>query len=76
MRKLIDQYAADKGKLPQSARDLITEHTCASYRLIQLREQSWTVETGEDPNSDESGIINVRSASTDTSSGGNPYSEW
>ena len=25
MRKLIDQYAADKGKLPQSP-DLITEH--------------------------------------------------
>src|ERR1700681_3692228 len=26
MRKLLDQYAADKGKLPQSLDELVTEH--------------------------------------------------
>jgi general secretion pathway protein G len=38
----------------------------------------WTVVSGEDPNSSSGGqgVIDVHSASTDTSSEGTPYSEW
>lgn len=79
MRSLLDQYAADKGKLPQSLDDLITEHYMRELPVDPITGQKdWTVETGEDPNSTtgESGVINVRSASGDTSSEGTPYSEW
>ncbi|HET6669002.1 MAG TPA: prepilin-type N-terminal cleavage/methylation domain-containing protein [Pyrinomonadaceae bacterium] len=79
MRSLLDQYAADKGKLPQSLDDLITEHYVRELPVDPITGQKdWTVETGEDPNSTsgESGVINVRSASGDTSSEGTPYSEW
>ena len=79
MRKLLDQYAADKGKLPQSLDDLITEHYMRELPVDPITGQKdWTVETGEDPNSTsgEQGVINVRSASGDTSSEGTPYSEW
>lgn len=79
MRSLLDQYAADKGKLPASLEDLITEHYMREVPVDPITgEKDWTVETGEDPNSTsgESGVINVRSASPDTSSEGTPYSEW
>ena len=79
MRKLLDQYAADKGKLPQSLDELITEHYMRELPVDPITgEKDWTVETGEDPNSTsgEQGVINVRSASADTSSEGTPYSEW
>ncbi len=79
MRKLLDQYAADKGKLPASLEDLITEHYMRELPVDPITgEKNWTVETGEDPSSTsgESGVVNVRSASPDTSSEGTPYSEW
>jgi general secretion pathway protein G len=79
MRSLLDQYAADKGKLPASLEDLITEHYMRELPVDPITgEKNWTVETGEDPSSTsgESGVVNVRSASPDTSSEGTPYSEW
>ena len=79
MRKLLDQYAADKGKLPQSLEDLVTENYMRELPVDPFTSQKdWTVETGEDPNSTsgEQGVTNVRSASPDTSSEGTPYSEW
>lgn len=79
MRTLLDQYAADKGKLPQSLDDLITAHYVRELPVDPITgEKDWTVETGEDPNSTtgESGVTNVRSASPDVSSEGTPYSEW
>ncbi|HKR60623.1 MAG TPA: type II secretion system protein [Pyrinomonadaceae bacterium] len=79
MRKLLDQYAADKGKLPQSLDDLISEHYMREMPVDPITgEKDWAVETGEDPNSTsgEQGVINIRSASPDTSTEGTPYSEW
>ncbi len=79
MRSLLDQYAADKGKLPQSLEDLVTENYMRELPVDPFTGQKdWTIETGEDPNSTsgEQGVINVRSASPDTSSEGTPYSEW
>ncbi len=79
MRSLLDQYAADKGKLPQSLDDLISERYMRELPVDPITgEKDWTVITGEDPNSTsaEQGVIDVHSASPDTSSEGTPYSEW
>ena len=79
LRKAIDLYGADKGKLPQSLDDLVSAGYIRDIPVDPMTsERDWTVETGEDPHSltSESGIINVRSTSTDTSTQGTPYSEW
>ena len=79
MRSLLDQYAADKGTLPQSLDDLVSEGYLRDLPVDPFTGQKdWTIETGDDPNSTsgEQGVINVRSASTDVSSEGTPYSEW
>jgi general secretion pathway protein G len=78
-RKLLDQYAADKGKLPQSLDELISEHYMRDMPVDPITGQAdWTVVSGEDPNSTsgEQGVIDVKSSSGDTSSEGTPYSEW
>ncbi len=79
MRKLLDQFAADKGKLPQSLDELVTEGYMRELPVDPMTGQAdWTTVTGEDPNSTEGeqGVIDLHSASTDTSSSGTPYSEW
>lgn len=79
MRTLIDQFAADKQKLPQSIEDLVTEGYMREIPVDPMTGQKdWTVTTGDDPNSTttEQGVIDVHSASADTSSEGTPYSEW
>ena len=79
MRSLLDQYAADKQKLPQSLDDLVTERYMRELPVDPITGQKdWNVITGEDPNSTTSdqGVIDVHSASPDTSSEGTPYSEW
>src|SRR6202140_4580562 len=70
MRSLIDQYAADKGKLPQSLDDLVTEHYLREVPKDPITDnKDWTVVTGEDPYSTEgsSGVTDVHSSSGDTS---------
>ena len=79
MRILLDQYAADKQKLPASLDDLVSGGYLRELPKDPITGQAdWTTATGEDPNSTsgESGIIDVHSASADTSSEGTPYSEW
>lgn len=79
MRTLIDQYAADKQKLPQSLDDLVTEGYMREKPQDPMTGQAdWAEETGEDPNTEgDSGLINVRSSSADLSSDGTtPYSSW
>src|SRR6266850_1362727 len=79
MRSLLDQYAADKGKLPQSLDDLVTEHYLRDVPKDPITDnKDWTTATGEDPYSTEgaSGITDVHSSSGDTSTEGTPYSEW
>jgi general secretion pathway protein G len=79
MRSLIDQYAADKGKLPQSLDDLVTEHYLRELPKDPITDnKDWAVATGEDPYSTDgsSGITDVHSSSGDTSTEGTPYSEW
>jgi general secretion pathway protein G len=79
MRKLVDQYAADKGKLPASLDELVTAGYMREIPEDPMTgETNWMLETGDDPSSLEggTGITNIRSASTDTASDGRPYSEW
>ena len=79
MRKLLDQYAADKQKLPQSLDDLVSGGYLRELPKDPITGQAdWTATTGEDPNSSsgEQGVVDVHSSSTDVSSEGTPYSEW
>lgn len=79
LRTLLDQYAADKGKLPQSLDELISEHYMRELPVDPITgAKDWQAIPGEDPSSTstEQGIVDVKSASQDTSSEGTPYSEW
>ena len=79
LRQLIDQYGADKGRLPQSLDELVTEGYLREIPIDPITGQrDWTVATGDDPNSSEGGqgVTDVHSASSETSSEGTPYSEW
>jgi len=77
MRALIDQFATDKQKLPQSLDELVAAGYMRELPKDPMTgETDWTVVTGDDPNSSEQGIVDVHSASADTSTEGTPYSEW
>ena len=79
LRRLLDQYATDKQKLPQSLEDLVSEGYMRELPKDPMTGQpDWVVTTGEDPNSTkgDQGVTDVHSASTDTSSEGTPYNEW
>lgn len=79
MRSLLDQFAADKQKLPQSLDELVSAGYMRQLPQDPVTGQAdWTVVTGEDPNSTngEQGVVDVHSASTDISSEGTPYNEW
>lgn len=80
MRKMIDQYAADKGKLPQSLDDLRGAGYIHDIPIDPMTDAAdWQVEFGEDPGSTggDQGVTNVHSASGDVSSdGASRYSEW
>ena len=79
MRKLIDQYSADKGKLPQSLDDLVSAGYMRDVPRDPITDQKdWTIATGEDPYSTEggTGVTDVHSSSSEVSTEGTPYSEW
>ena len=81
LRKVIDQYTADKKKAPQSLQDLVD----AGY-FRQLPEDpitnsnsTWEVITDtsvSSPDQTESGIVDVRSGSSAISSEGTAYNTW
>ena len=79
LRTLIDQYATDKQKLPQTLEDLVSEGYMRELPKDPMTGNAdWAITTGEDPNSTkgEQGVTDVHSSSPDTSSEGTPYSEW
>ena len=79
MRELIDQFAADKGRLPQSLDELVTEGYMREVPVDPFTNQKdWAITTGEDPNSNDgqSGMTDIHSSSGDISSEGTAYSEW
>lgn len=79
MRGLIDQFAADKGRLPQSLDELVSEGYMREVPVDPFTgNKDWAITTGEDPNSLEgqTGVTDVHSSSAEVSSEGTPYSEW
>lgn len=79
MRKAIDQYSADKGKLPQSVDDLVEAKYLREKPIDPITETTeWDEIHDQDPNSPEGeqGLTNVKSTSTDNDSEGKPYSEY
>ena len=79
MRKLIDQYAADKGKLPQSLDDIVAADYMREIPVDPITGQKdWNVAMGEDTSSIDGGqgVTDVHSSSTELSSEDTPYSEW
>ena len=79
MRSLIDQFAADKGRLPQSLDELASSGYMREVPIDPFTgEKDWAITTGEDPNSSEGeqGMTDVHSASADVSTEGTAYSEW
>ena len=79
MRKMLSQYAADKGKLPPSLDSLVEAGYMKEIPLDPMTEKpDWQVEMGEDPNltKGEQGVINIRSASDEESPEGKKYSEF
>jgi len=79
MRKLIDQYSADKGKLPQSLDDLVTAGYMREVPKDPITDaKDWSIVTGDDPYSSEvgSGITDVHSSSNEVGIDGTPYNQW
>src|SRR5262245_22938507 len=79
MRTLIDQFAADKGRLPQSLDEIVSEGYMREVPVDPITGQKdWAPTMGEDPNSiyGASGLTDVHSASAEQSSEGNSYAEW
>jgi len=79
LRSLIDQYAADKGKLPASLDDLVSAGYMREIPVDPITDQKdWNIVTGDDPYSSEggSGIIDVHSSSGEVSTEGTAYTEW
>ena len=79
MRKLIDQYAADKGKLPQSIDDLVAGKYLREKPMDPILEKAeWKEIQGEDSNSPdgEQGLIDVKSVADGEDREGKRYEDY
>jgi general secretion pathway protein G len=79
MRKMIDQYAADKEKLPQSLDDLVTGGYIREVPIDPITGQKdWVVDMGEDPVSRDGGqgVVDVHSAAGGESTDGTAYKDF
>jgi len=79
MRKLIDQYSADKGKLPQSLDDLVSAGYMREVPKDPISDaKDWNVVSGDDPYATDggSGVIDVHSSASEVSTEGTPYTDW
>jgi len=84
LRKLIDQYAQDKGKYPASLQTLVQESYLRSIPVDPMTRESTTwVEVRELPSPEDPmlneipGVIDVKSGSEDKSPiDGSPYNIW
>lgn len=79
MRRAIDQYAADKGRLPQSMEDIVSAKYLHEMPIDPVEQKTeWDEIMGEDPLSPdgEQGLINVKSTAEGTDSEGVPFKEY
>ncbi|MEK6288489.1 MAG: prepilin-type N-terminal cleavage/methylation domain-containing protein [Acidobacteriota bacterium] len=79
MRKLIDQYAADKEKLPQSLDDLVSASYMRDVPVDPITgDRDWVVDMGEDTVSRDggTGVIDVHSAAAGEGSDAIAYKDY
>ncbi|MCA1592921.1 MAG: type II secretion system GspH family protein [Acidobacteria bacterium] len=77
MRRMIDQYAADKGKQPESLEALVQAGYIQELPIDPMTGAGdWATEPRDDPSGHGSGVGNVHSSSGDTAADGTRYSDW
>ncbi len=79
MRRAIDQYAADKGKPPQSLDDLVKDEYLREKPIDPITEKTeWSEIMGEDTSSPdaEQGLKDVKSLSEGEDSEGKKYEDY
>jgi general secretion pathway protein G len=79
MRRSIDQFSADKGKLPQSVDELVEAKYLREKPIDPVTDKAeWDEIQGEDPNSPDgaSGLVNVKSLAEGDDSDGKPFSKY
>lgn len=79
MRRSIDQYAADKGKLPQTLDDLVTAEYLREKPVDPITEKAeWKEITGDDTNSPdgEQGLKDVKSVAEGEDGDGKKYEDY
>jgi general secretion pathway protein G len=79
MRKAIDQYAADKGKLPQSIDELITAKYLREIPMDPIAEKAeWTPVMGDDSASPDAGqgLKDIKSMAEGEDGEGKRYDEY
>ncbi|CAN5465676.1 hypothetical protein BH10ACI2_BH10ACI2_16870 [soil metagenome] len=79
IRRAIDQYSADKGKLPSSVEDLVTDKYLHEKPIDPVSENAeWDEIMGEDPSSPDAqqGLVNVKSMAEGEDTEGKAYKEY
>ena len=79
MRRAIDQYRADKGRLPGSLEDLVSNEYLREMPIDPIAQNTeWDEVMGEDPMSAdaEQGLVNVKSLSEGKDTEGKEYKEY
>ena len=79
IRKAIDQYAADKGKLPQSIDDLVTAHYLREKPVDPIADKTeWREIMGENTGSPDAkqGLKDVKSMAEGEDSEGKRYDDY
>lgn len=79
MRRAIDQYGADKGKLPQSLNDLVEGGYLREVPIDPMTEEAeWEEIQGEDVNSPDGGqgLKDVKSRAEGEDSTGKKYEDY
>jgi general secretion pathway protein G len=79
MRRAIDQYATDKGKMPQKIDDLVTSKYLREKPVDPITEErEWDEIQDEDTTSAEAetGLKDVKSLAEGTDSEGKPYKDY
>lgn len=79
IEKAIDQYGADKGKLPQSLQELVDAKYLREIPVDPVTEKAeWDEVQGENSFSTEGGqgLVDVKSLATGEDSNGKPYKDY
>lgn len=79
IRRAIDQYSGDKGKLPASLDEIIEAKYLRERPVDPISETTeWNEVMGEDPNTSEGeqGLVDVKSNATGEDQNGKSFSEY